>query len=163
MKIKEKTKGFTLLEMLISLLVIVVGVLGVFTAVARFSQNTQQEKENLIASYLCQEGIEIIKNIRDTNWVANSAWDNGLTACSAGCEVDYQGVLTPWSEDGRKLYIEGATGFYKYISSPLSGDTETPYTRRINIASSVDELDITVNVYWLGNTMTVKENIYNWR
>lgn len=164
MKIKEKTKGFTLLEMLISLLVIVVGVLGVFMAVARYSQNTQQEKENLVASYLCQEGVEIVKNIRDSNWVSGAAWDAGLTGCADGCEADLQSTaLTTWSGDGRNLYIEGATGFYKYIASPASGDTETPYTRRINIAAGTSELAITVIVYWSDHTMTVKENIYNWR
>jgi prepilin-type N-terminal cleavage/methylation domain-containing protein len=161
MTINEKTKGFTLLEMLISLLVVVVGVLGVFSAVAKYSQNTQQEKENLVASYLCQEGIEIVKNIRDSNWVNGAAWDTGLTSCGSGCEADYTTGLTAWSDEGRNLYIEGATGFYKYVSG--AGNTETPYTRRINIASGVNEANIVVNVYWSGYTMTVEEDIYNWR
>jgi prepilin-type N-terminal cleavage/methylation domain-containing protein len=164
MKIEEKTKGFTLIEMLISLLVITIGVLGVFSAVSKYSQNTQQEKENLVASYLCQEGIEIVKNIRDTNWVSGAAWDAGLTSCASGCETDfYQNALYSWTGDGKNLYIQGTTGFYRYISTPISGDIKTPYTRRINIAAGVNELDVVVNVYWSGKTMTVKENIYNWK
>lgn len=150
--------------MLISLIIITVGVIGVFSAVSKYSENTQQAKENLVASYLCQEGIEIVKNMRDSNWVSEATWDTGLTGCASGCEADFQDTaLSAWDDLGRNLYIEGATGFYKYIDTPLSGDTKTPYTRRINIAASANELDITVNVYWDGNTMTVKENIYNWK
>jgi prepilin-type N-terminal cleavage/methylation domain-containing protein len=172
MKNKEKTKGFTLLEMLISLVVISVGVLGIFSAISKYSQNTQSEKENLIASYLCQEGIEIVKNRRDTNWIliANGSsidWDAGLTNCASGCEADY---LTDMSSDlpawtGKSLYLDTATRSYKYIDNPLSTDVETKYTRRINIASGGDYLDITVIVSWPGNStgVAVRETIYNWK
>jgi len=167
MKIKEKTKGFTLLEMLISLVVIAVGVLGVFSAISKYSQNTQTEKENLVASYLCQEGIEIVKNRRDTNWITGAAWNAGLTNCAGGCEADY-GVdmtidLPAWTDPGKFLYLEGATRSYKYLSSPTGADTKTQYLRRINIASGTDELDIVVSVYWAGKTVSVEEKIYNWR
>lgn len=167
MEIKEKTKGFTLLEMLISLVVISVGVLGVFSAISRYSQNTQLEKENLIASYLCQEGIEIVKNRRDTNWIKGDAWNAGLTNCASGCEADYLADpdidLPAWTDPGKFLYIEGATRSYKYLTNPTGVDTKTQYLRRINIAAGTDELDIVVNVYWAGKTMTVEEKIYNWR
>lgn len=167
MEIKEKTKGFTLLEMLISLVVISVGVLGVFSAISKFSQNTQLEKENLVAAYLCQEGIEIVKNRRDTNWITGAAWNAGLTNCASGCEADYLADMTVdlpvWSNPGKFLYLEAATRSYKYLASPTGVDTKTQYTRRINIAAGTDELDIVVNVYWAGKTMTVSENIYNWR
>ena len=163
--INKKTKGFTLLEMLISVAVITIGALGVFSAVAKFSQQAQQERENLVASYLCQEGVEIVKNIRDTNWVEEAAsWKDGLTSCSAGCEADYEdSSLSAWSS-GEYLYIENSTGLYKYIASPVSEDVETPYKRKITITEvGDDELDIVVEVYWTAYTMTVKENIYNWK
>lgn len=163
--IYKKTKGFTLLEMLISVAVIAVGVLGVFSAVARLSQQAAQERENLVAVYLGQEGIEIVKNIRDTNWVEEAlSWKDGLTSCSSGCEADYEDTsLTAWSA-GNFLYIENSTGLYKYIASPGSEDVETPYKRKITITEvGDDELDIVVDVYWYSHTMTVKENIYNWR
>ena len=174
MNIKEKTKGFTLLEMLISLVVITVGVLGIFSVISKYSQNTQLEKESLIASYLCQEGIEIVKNKRDTNWILVATvpatnWNDGLTGCGNGCEADYTtldsaSALPVWVDPGQNLYLEGSTRSYKYIASPIAGvDTKTQYTRRINIAAGVDVLDVTVNVYWAGNVMTTEEKIYNWR
>lgn len=161
----KKEKGFTLLEMLISIMVITIGVLGIYSAVFKYIKNTQQERENLVASYLCQEGIEIVKNIRDTNWVESATtWSDGLTSCSSGCEADYNGILTAWSSPGRYLYIDNSTGLYKYVASPVTGDIKTSYTRKIDIVpNGTDELDITVYVYWETNTIVVKENLFNWR
>jgi prepilin-type N-terminal cleavage/methylation domain-containing protein len=158
-------KAFTLLEMLVALAIITVGTLGVFGAAARYSKMTQKERENLVAVYLCQEGIEIVKNMRDTNWVESSTtWKDGLTACSSGCQADFDDTaFSSWASDSH-LYIEGATGLYKYIASPGPNDVETSYSRKITIAEvGDDELDIQVDVYWGAETVFVKENIYNWR
>lgn len=164
----KKEKGFTLLEMLISILIVTIGVLSIYQAVYRYTKRTQLERESFVAAYLCQEGIEIIKNIRDSNWVAGTTWNNGLDACinTVGCEADYRlsgaGALTLWSSPGRTLYIDGSAGFYKYGN--VTGDVETPYARKIEILSQgTDELDITVTVYWKTNSMIVRENLYNWK
>lgn len=151
--------------MLVAVAIIAIGTLGVFSAAAKYSQQTQRERDNLVAVYLCQEGIEIVKNIRDTNWVESaSSWKDGLTSCSSGCEADFEDTsLAAWSSEDF-LYIEGATGLYKYIVSPVSSDVKTSYARKIAITEvGDDELDIQVDVYWGANTMTVKQNIYNWR
>ena len=162
----KRNKAFTLLEMILAVAIITIGALGVFGAAARYSKLTQKERDNLVAAYLCQEGIEIVKNIRDTNWIESaSSWKDGLTSCSAGCEGDFADTdtLSAFSSTNF-LYIEGSTGLYRYIASPGSSDIKTSYTRKITIVESgSDELDITIDVYWGASTMTVKENIYNWK
>jgi len=166
----EKEKGFTLLEMLISIMVITIGVLGIYSAVLKYTKATQVARENLTAAYLGQEGIEIIKNIRDSNWVSDATWNTGLTACGSGCEIDYEkkggnGVtdgLTAWSSPGNFLYIDATTGLYKYEHT--SSDIKTPWTRKITIdAGTADILKITVLIAWSSNSMTIKEDIYNWK
>ena len=163
----KKEKGFTLLEMLISIMIITIAVLPIYQAVFKYTKNTQTERENFIASYLGQEGIEFIKNIRDTNWIQGLAWDNGLSAClGSGCERGPYGLsVRAWT--GEKLVIDevsGATGFYRYVGSPLPGDITTSFSRKIQITQpTADEIDITVTVYWGSKTMVVKENIFNWR
>jgi len=163
--INLKEKGFTLLETLIAVAIIVIGTLGVFSAVAKYSQMTEQERDNLVASYLCQEGIEIVKNIRDTNWVEEAAsWKDGLTGCSAGCQAEFDDTSFSAFSSASFLYIDHDTGLYKYIASPVAEDVETPYTRKIVITEvGDDELDIEVTVYWHASSMVVKQNIYNWK
>ncbi|MCK9445579.1 prepilin-type N-terminal cleavage/methylation domain-containing protein [bacterium] len=166
----KKEKGFTLLEMLISIMIITIGIFGTYSAVLKYTKATQQARENLTAVYLCQEGIEIIKNIRDSNWISAVSWDTGLTACNSGCEIDYEkkggdgttNGLTTWSSPGNFLYIDETTGLYKYEHT--SADIETPWTRKITIDNgTTDILKITVLVTWGSNNMIVKEDIYNWK
>lgn len=157
-----KNKGFTLLEMLVAIAIVVIGALGVFSAVAKYSTLTQNEKDSLTAAYLCQEGIEIVKNIRDTNWIAEaSSWKDGLP-CSSGCEADWSSSSLSAFSSEDFLYVDSETGFYQYAHD--SSDTETFFTREITVSEvGDDELDIQVDVVWPGHTMTVKEDIYNWR
>jgi len=158
----NSNKAFTLLEMLIAIAIVVVGALGVFSAVAKYSTLTQNEKDSLTAAYLCQEGIEIVKNFRDTNWLNGaSTWKDGL-ACSSGCEADFDDTSLSAFSSTDYLYIDSATGLYQYDHE--TADTETFYTRKIIVTEvGDDELDIQVDVVWPGHTMTVKENIYNWK
>jgi prepilin-type N-terminal cleavage/methylation domain-containing protein len=157
-------KGFTLIEMVVSVFIITVAVVSIVQATTKHIQQTKFEKEAYVAALLGQEGIEIIKNIRDTNWVISSSWDTGLTSCASGCQADYDDVSLSAYSSSSYLYIEGSTKFYKYIVSPLAADTKTIYTRKITIdTGTTDVLKITVDVYWRGNTTTVKEDIYNWK
>jgi len=168
-------KGFTLIEMIVSVFIITVGLVGVFSSITKYSQMTQEEKENFQAYYIAQEGIEIVKNMRDSNWVdielngtEGATWKDNLTSCASGCEADYDDTaLTAWSSPGRFLYIDGGTGgneMYKYIETPGTGDVKTLYKRKITI-SEVDtyELDIIVDIYWADKSIQLKENIYNWK
>lgn len=155
-------KGFTLLEMLISILIITLGIISIFTGVIKYTQYTQQVRNNLTASYLAQEGIEIVKNIRDSNWTQGNAWNAGLTNClssGSGCEADYtSSSLSQVSGSLRSLYID-SNGFYEY-----TGVTKTEFTRKIAVDPvGNDQLNIKVDVFWNGIANTVRENIYNWK
>ena len=162
-------KGFTLIEILISIFIITIGVVGVFSTIVKYSQMTQEEKDHFEASYLAQEGIEIVKNIRDTNWIEGAAsWKDGLTGCFNGCEADWNDeALTLWSSDGRYIYLNshsGGTGMYEYIATPQTGDIKTIFKRMITILEiEADQLDIVVDVYWNDKKVTVRENIFNWK
>jgi len=165
---KIKNKGFTLLEMLIAVTVIAVGLIGVHTALARAVNQAIEVRKRFIAIYLGQEGIELIKNIRDGNWIEGVAWDDGLISCSSGCETDNfdHPTLTSYAE--KYFYIDDADDFYKYIDSPGAGDVKTLYQRKITITEpETYKLDIKVELFWKFNgedkTIEVDQNIYKWR
>lgn len=152
-------KGFTLLEVLISLVIVVVGVVGVFALVQQTISFLPISEQRLSASYLVQEGIEIVRNLRDANIVNGEVWNSGLTGCDLGCEADYAGTsLTAWAD----RYLLDNNSFYNYSSG-----SQTLYKRKIIIdAGAVDVLKITVEVSWQeklrSHSITAREDIYNW-
>lgn len=150
--------GFTLLEVLISLTIITVGVFGVFALVQQTISLLPISEQRLTASYLAQEGMEIVRNLRDANIVKGQAWNLGLTNCGAGCEADYLSPLSAWAN----RYLLDNNTFYSYSSG-----SPTLYKRKITINSSVNNvLKITIEVSWQERTrphsIKAREDIYNW-
>lgn len=174
LRIKNQ-RGFTLIETLVAIMMVSIAFLGIYAAASKYAQQTKQIKETYIASLLGQEGIEIVRNIRDYNWVNSATWDNNLTSCSCsgnpptgGCQADYTyangSALSAYS-DSSYLYIASGNSFYKYITSPSSSDVKTNYKRQICLDTTRSGIiGITVYVYWTGGRQTVvKEDLYNWK
>ena len=63
----SKGKGFTLLEVMVAMMVIVVGLLASLFLIAFTISSGAADKDRIIAIQLAQEGIELIRNIRDDN------------------------------------------------------------------------------------------------
>ncbi|MBU4351250.1 prepilin-type N-terminal cleavage/methylation domain-containing protein [Patescibacteria group bacterium] len=153
------TKGFTLLEVLISLAILIVGVVGVFALIQQTISFLPLSEQRLAASYLTQEGIEIVRNLRDTNIVKGNAWNLGLTGCNAGCEADYASTsLVAWTNQ----YLLDNNNFYGYSSG-----SQTLYKRKITIdTGTADVLKITVEVSWQeksrSHSIKASEDVYNW-
>ena len=139
-------KGFTIIEIVIAIFLLSFALVGVFSAFSIAVISTSDIVNQLTATYLAQEGMEIARNIRDTNWLkmdsencVNSScsfgWlNNGLDNCSGGCEADYttntSGGLTfnPWNGTGRPLYLN-PKGFYSYDTNGIL----TKFERKITI------------------------------
>ncbi|MFH1546082.1 MAG: prepilin-type N-terminal cleavage/methylation domain-containing protein [Patescibacteria group bacterium] len=79
-KIKSR-KGETLVEVLVALVLLVVGALSALRLLGLASINNQITKERVIATNLAREGLEAVRNIRDTNWLRfagerRTCWNN---------------------------------------------------------------------------------------
>jgi len=68
-KLKNQKQGFTLIESLLAIGVLIVGVLSAFILVVRSLSNIPLIQSRLIAANLAQEGIELIRQKRDTNYI----------------------------------------------------------------------------------------------
>ena len=169
------SKGFTLLELLIAIFIITMGLVGTMSLIQQATVQISISSPKLIASYLAQEGIEIVRNIRDTNWLKareneSIKWDDGIAA--GDWEADYNENQTlSMSYTGRFLSID-ADGFYSY-----SGTTPTKFKRKIRIFDKTDLsnppdgnpdiLKVSVLIEWSdkGKTYQVaaQENLYDWK
>ncbi len=65
----KQSSSFTLVEVMVSLFVLFTAIIGGMAAVNRGLDTIQNSKSRLIAANLAQEGIELIRNIRDNNWL----------------------------------------------------------------------------------------------
>jgi len=157
-------KGFTLIEVLAAMFIMLMGTLGVFGLISRTVTFNSSVNSQLVASYLAQEGLEIVRNIRDANLLtihkgAGGEWNDGLTSCSSGCGADYNDtVLGGFQSTPLKL----DNGFYTYDAG-----TDTIFTREIIIDSATtDLLEVSVDVRWVdkGNARHVlgATELYNW-
>lgn len=173
-------KGFTIVELIITIFVLSIAIIGVYNAFSILVILTSNITNRLTAAYLAQEGMEIIRNIRDSNWIVLSPWDDGLSNCASpsGCDVDYMtnsvdGPL-PYVAD-RNLYINSA-GFYnhsndgqktrfkrKIIITPVDG---YDYIMKVVVNVSWDERENILNSIFGGQTQPGKieatEYLYNW-
>ncbi len=158
---KQNLDGFTLLETIVAIFVITVGIIGVLSLVTQTISSATFSSHRLIAAYLAQEGIEIVRNIRDTNWLRSLGWNNGLG--TGEYEADYQASsLSNFS--GSPLNLENVTGYYGY-----DGGNATKFTRKITIGAGpiADSLNIKVEVFWEEKgkpySIPAQENLYNWK
>jgi len=166
-------KSFTLIEAIVAIFLITVGIVGTYSLITQTISSATFSSNKLIASYLAQEGIEIVRNIRDTNWLKQITdpailWDDGIPLGSWEADYTTQNFINFYN--GEFLKING--GFYNYTSG-----TDTKFKRNITIfdktdlSSPPDEIfdmfKVSVLVEWQekGKTYQVatQENLYNWR
>ena len=174
--IRESGAGFTLVEIIIAISILAVGVILVYGAFSHVVMVTHDFSARFTAAYLTQEGLEIIRNLRDNNFIAIAnnplnpllSWSMGLTGspCDTGCMADYKTVTTAQlaSYSGAFLALN-TDGFYSYDA----GATATKFKRKITITpvtGNTDVLHINVLVTWDYNgkafSFEASEYLYNW-
>jgi len=153
MKIRKvkNYKGFSLIESLVGVF-IAAGVFVVFLAILpKIIQTEKKAQQTLIATNLAQEGIEMIRNLRDNNLkVANSACGAFEYDSVKGCNFPPNGTYTnanmaTYFPAGSNYYLIPATGF-------------TYFSRSIVISSpTADSRTITSTVYRNGTTTKIAE------
>jgi len=165
------SKGFTLIELVITIAVLSLGIIGVYSAFNPIVVATYNLSSRLTATYLAEEGMEVVRNIRDTNVANAKLWSAELAGCSLGCQLDYKtGTNAQLFEDQLKVYddknflVQNADGFYGY------GDGQkTLFTRKITITQndSPDIMKVQVQVFWNYNgqplSFQTSGYLYNYR
>jgi type II secretory pathway pseudopilin PulG len=163
----EAQKGFTLIEVVTAVFIAIVGVVGTYGLVNYSLGLANDASMRLAATYLAKEGLEVARNIRNTNYTANYMgehvdWDRNLKNCSGGCGVDYKSDALLPSCKNNNLYINDE-GFYQCAAS----EQASPYKRTITIDySQFNVLKVDSRVEWLhggkSSFVTASENLYNW-
>ncbi len=164
-RLKKKENGFTLIEVLLALTIILIGIVSVFRVEVYVADAENIANSKFKATFLAQEGIEVVKSIRDANWLDEQSWDTGLGA-TGNSNVEYNSLAL--NDVADNLYLDGSNIY----THNAVGTTPTIFSRHIEIAYLLDGDGITymqvksvVDFVLKGQVRTVvaEEHLYDWR
>jgi type II secretory pathway pseudopilin PulG len=150
---KNKEKGFSIMEVTVSVAIVAftfVGMMSLFTYNIRLEI---QDRNRIIAAYLAQEAIEIVRQQRDNNWFAvvqRPTWD-GITKSNPDVFTylpDPDHIQSGWdigyadSVNKRKIYLYNGNYVQVNNSSPSSSFKATPFTRSLLITDETDGFNL---------------------
>jgi hypothetical protein len=134
----QKRRGFTVIEAFVGISILLIGLVGPLVLVNSNLQAGRFSRDQITAYYLAQEAIEMVREVRDENFLENDpSWLDGLSLCTGGaCRVDGRLGATPFlscnsecsstnplsfpllvnSSNGQYGYGSGADSrFYRYV------------------------------------------------
>lgn len=167
--------GQLLIEAMIAIGIITIGTLAVLGFLYKSISLNRVVSDQLTATYLAAEGIEITKNLIDANKMQGNEWNRGFTPGSY--EADYQTLLSnqnPGNKIGglnqdsnQPILFNPTTGFYAYSSG-----NPTNFKRTIKIDpvinNGTNEIRVNSIVKWTtrgGGTFEVnlEDHFLDWR
>ncbi len=161
LKISERNAGFSLMEVIVSVFLISVGLIGALTLINYTVDSASISSSRLVAANLAQEGIEIVRNLRDSNleW---SSWYASVV--NGDYQVQYNSLaLAPFADT--ELLLDTNSGLYAYDAG-----ASTPYhfKRKITLQIiSAVEVKVVSEVTWTEKgglrTVTVEDRFWNWK
>jgi prepilin-type N-terminal cleavage/methylation domain-containing protein len=180
----KNEKGFTLVETLVAVAIFATSITGLISITARGINDTVFVKNKLTASYLAQEGVEIIRSMRDTSALVSldaSYWSEFITSpgyidsCYStngtnSCYIDGSAqalVALPCSDEGVCPVMKYNQDQNSYGYSSLE---DSIFTRKITIVpvggSGSSEILINSEVSWTQGSRTFttsfQYNLFNW-
>jgi hypothetical protein len=160
-----KKNSFTLLEAIFSISILIFTLTGSFALISRLLAFSPQIQSKLIASYLAQEGIEIVRNIRDTNWIQNQSWLTNLSFTTS-TRLDYLSS-SQFPDPNCVIGDNDPLNFNGNYYTCRAG-TPTKFKRKITLTQiAPDEIEVLVEVSWQEKgtiqKLRVKEHLYNWK
>jgi prepilin-type N-terminal cleavage/methylation domain-containing protein len=145
-KIRHK-KGFSFIEVMLAVFLMSTGMVAAISLIGGGIRESIDSRSQLIASLLAQEGVELVRNIRDTNMIespspgafdgiSNGTWkidiaSPGLSSVGGSAVLNYDDSLN-----------------HRYAHS---GGTPTKFSREIFISTTgVNERTVLSMVIWKG-------------
>lgn len=156
--------GFTLVETLVAISILLLVIVGPITIAQKGIQNAQFAREQLTAVFLAQEAIESIRELRDsqaldvyhtrtevdpTSGIDTEEWKSHIPsscASNSGCTFDRTNGFTSYSATNAKIMMN-SNGIYG-VGSGFT--VSTPFTRVVKVSneSATGAVSVTVEITW---------------
>lgn len=134
-------RGQTIMEVMIAVFIMSIALAAILTLVTYTVYGQQVSEQQIVAQQLAREGIEVARNLRDSDWLAGIATTNTLkttarefvaarfTASPPSWVLNELGVCTDWPLcplwiTPAGVYAHDSTGalatpFYRYLTHDL--------------------------------------------
>ncbi len=168
-KLKNKG-GFNLLETIIAIAVILVGVVGVIILMGQSARSIRVASNRIIASHLAEEAIEVVVNIRDTNWIKGNGWRTNIPSTTKGI-VDYSSTSVTETNNPANYCLSLVDDFYIHQEPPCN----TIFKRHVEVSEksetiggeAVDFIEVRAVVEWSqqgeDRSITLVNHLYDWK
>ncbi len=163
-KQRGDVRGQLLIEMMVAMSVLMISLLGIFALLSQSLALSRVAANQYIAANLAAEGIEVVKNILDSNVIdRTTAWNDGL-AVNGDFGVQYDSVALNSLIARDRLLFDPRSRRYNYTSG-----TQTSFVRVVSIDNiSQDEIKVTSRVEWIDRgglkmDIEVESRFLNWR
>lgn len=167
--------------MMTAVIILSLSILGPMTIASRGLNTALYAKNQITAFYLAQDGIELVKNLRDNNRLNSRSWlyynvsvtdlSSPVNGCGSprACRVDARtGQILEFCSslevcDSTKIKYNNSQGYYTYVNT----DPNTIFSRSVRVdVISAKEVRITAYVKWnvVGSgtrTVTLTDNMIN--
>ncbi|MFA6797530.1 MAG: type II secretion system protein [Candidatus Paceibacterota bacterium] len=191
-KNKNFKNGFTLIEALVAISLLMIAISGPMTIVQKGLNAAYLSRDQMTASFLVQDAIEAVRNIRDTsalnndykdgdNWLSglsdcicetdndNCDFDNpGYKSCSIDTTVEKLSSGVFVSNPDNKILKIKTNDNGEFVKYDLKSVKKSKFTRIINIHQPADdenEAVVRVRVSWMaqGGEQKVDVSSYIYR
>lgn len=116
---KAVKQGQSLVETVFAIGIMLIVVSAILALVISNIVGQKESEFQITANNLAREGIEVVRNIRDSNWLAGEDWDLGLSGGSSAI-VDYDSRQLNFDYSDDSLYL--SEGVYSHrVSGRNSG------------------------------------------
>ena len=155
-KLLKNQSGFSLTEVMIGIMILTIAIVATTSVLTTLVRTNADNLTTMKAYYFAQEGLEGVRNIRDTNWMHNRGWlssEGGLWGDDLdsinnddppGINLNYEAlnVLSlinlpnssnaPWSVRGDGKIYKTDDGNDVYFDSDSTGE-DSGFTRTITV------------------------------
>lgn len=141
-------KGYTLIEVILVIAITGITFTTLYSLYASTVKRDVDSRYEIIASNLAQEGIEIVRNVRDQNaMISGKEINDGLTST---CHPYFkEGTSNPECDGNRLAEVELKDGIYRNcLSSGCDASENVVFERVCTIGGDIERMVVTCTVSW---------------
>ncbi len=164
LKITREEKGSLMIESMVATTLVVIGILGIMSLLSRSANLSHYASHSFQATYLAAEGIEVVKNILDTDISRNMQWGTSMQGAASPLCVYYNTVTN--------LDLASCAGGEGIAYAPSAGlflgpNSGALFKREVTVTETGGVYDVISTVSWKEGSeqksVVLEDTFYPWR